>query len=230
MFSMSRYFKQSLKFSLAAAIALSLPLAQAQSYDGHQGWGAPPAADYGQGAYPWNPQAQQHSPADLLRGGVQQLTSYLDSKPNRRALAAYLDRVVAPWFDFDYMAEWAAGRRFQRMDEAQQDELAARIKGSFLDKMVQKLSRYSNQRVMFLPAESDGYDQISLSMAIENPDGYPSQLEFSMRQTGEGWKVVDVSANGMSALVYYRQMFNELMNQRPPQQRMAPQQQMRPPY
>ncbi len=48
-----------------------------------------------------------------------------------------------------------------------------------------------------------------------------------MRQTEQGWKVVDVSANGMSALVYYRQMFNELANQRP-QQRMAPQQQMRP--
>jgi len=225
---MSRYFKQSLKFSLAAAIALSLPLAHAQSYDAYQGWGAPPAADYGQGGYPWNPQQiQQKTPADMLREGVQQLTRFLDSKPNRGALTAYLDRVVAPWFDFDYMAQWAAGRRFQRMDEAQQDELAVRIKVSFLEKMVQKLAHYSNQRVLFLAPVSDGYDEVTLPVAIENPDGYPSQLEFVMRQTGQGWKVVDVSANGMSALVYYRQMFNELMNPRP-QQRMAPQQQMRP--
>jgi phospholipid transport system substrate-binding protein len=228
MFLMSRYFKQSLKFSLAAAIALSLPLAQAQPSDGYPGWGGPPPVDYGSGAYPWNPQqAQQKSPADVLREGVQQLTRFLDSKPNRGALTAYLDRVVAPWFDFDYMAQWAAGRRFQRMDEAQQDELAARIKVSFLEKMVQKLARYSNQRVMFLAAGSDGYDEVTVPVAIENPDGYPSHLEFVMRQTGQGWKVVDVSANGMSALVYYRQMFNELGNQRP-QQRMAPQQQMRP--
>jgi phospholipid transport system substrate-binding protein len=203
---------------------LSLPLAHAQPYDNYRGWGAPPAADYGQaGGYPWNPQqVQQKTPADHLREGVQQLTRFLDSKPNRAALTGYLDQVVSPWFDFDYMAQWAAGRRFQRMDEAQQDELAARIKVSFLEKMVQKLARYSNQRVMFLAPEADGYDEVTLPVAIENPDGYPSQLEFVMRQTGQGWKVVDVSANGMSALVYYRQMFNELMNQRSPQQRMRP--------
>ena len=224
---MSRYFKQSLKFSLAAAIALSLPLAHAQSYDGYPGWGGMPAAgENGSGGYSWSPRAEQNSPADMLRDGVQQLTRFLDSKPNRRALATYLDRGVASWFDFEYMAEWAAGRRFQRMDEAQQDELIARIKGSFLEKMVQKLARYSNQRVMFLPAQSDGYGQMTLPMAIDNPDGYPSRLEFVMRQTEQGWKVVDVSANGMSALVFYRQMFNELTNGRP--QRMAPQQQMRP--
>jgi len=218
---MSRYFKQSLKFSLAAAIVLSLPMEQAQSYDGYPGWdGMPSGGNYGSGASQWTPRAEQNSPADMLRDGVQQLTRFLDSKPNRGALTSYLDRMVAPWFDFDYMAQWAGGRRFQQMDERQQDELAVRIKTSFLEKMSQKLASYSRQRAMFLPAESDGYGQMTLPIVIENPDGYPSHLEFVMRQTGQGWKVVDVSANGMSALVFYRQMFNDMMSARP-QQRMA---------
>lgn len=211
---MSRYFKKSLKFSLAAAIVLSFPLAQAQSYDGYPGWGGPPD-DYGQGAYPWRPPVEQNSPADMLRDGVQQLTRFLDGKPNRRALTAYLDRVVSPWFDFDYMAHWAAGRRFQHLDGRQQDQLTTRIKTSFLEKMAQKLAGYSRQRAMFLPAEPDGYGQMTLPVVIENPDGYPSHLEFVMRQTDRGWKVVDVSANGMSALVYYRQMFSEMMSALP---------------
>lgn len=222
---MSRYLKQSLKFSLAAAFMLALPQAHAQSYDGYQGWdGMPPGGHYGSGAQQWSPRVEQNSPADLLRDGVQQLTRFLDGKPNRGALTAYLDRVVAPWFDFDYMAQWAGGRRFQHMDEQQQDELALRIKTSFLEKMAQKLAGYSRQRAMFLPAEPDGYGQMSMPVVIENPDGYPAHLEFVMRQTGQGWKVVDVSANGMSALVFYRQMFNDMMSARP--QRMA--QPMRP--
>jgi ABC-type transporter MlaC component len=40
-----------------------------------------------------------------------------------------------------------------------------------------------------------------------------------MRQTDKGWKVIDVSANGMSALLHYRQVVNEMMGQRPPQPR-----------
>jgi phospholipid transport system substrate-binding protein len=220
---MSQYFKRSLGFSLAAALALSSQLAQAQPYGGYPGWGGgAPTDDYGSRTAPWSPRAEQDSPASLLQEGVENLTQFLGGKPNRGALAAYLYQEVAPWFDFDYMAAWAAGRRFQQMDDAQQAELTARIRESFLEKMAQKLARYSQQRAMFLPAQPDGRGQITLPMAIENPGGgYPARLEFRLRQTDKGWRVIDVSANGMSALLHYRQMFNEMMRQPRPQM-MAP--------
>ncbi len=220
---MSRYFKRSLGFSLATAIALSSQLAQAQPYGGYPTWDAvPPAGDYGPGGYPWNPRAEeQNSPASVLQEGVENLTRFLGGKPNRGSLAAYLHQEVAPWFDFDYMAEWAAGRRFQHMDEAQQAELTTRIKQSFLEKMAQKLARYSQQRLIYLPAQYDAPGQVTLPVAIENPSGgYPARLEFRLRQTEKGWRVIDVSANGMSALLHYRQVINEMM--RPRQQMMPP--------
>lgn len=222
---MARKFKHSLKLSLVAATLLSASLAQSQSYDAYPEWGQ----GQGYGGYPWAAPAEQNAqaaPAALLRDGVQKLTRFLDSRPDRGALTAYLDRVVAPWFDFNYMAQWAAGRRFNRLNDAQQAELVTRIKTSFLEKMAQKLARYSQQRAMFMPLRQDDYDEVTLPVAIENPDGYPAQLEFVMRRTNRGWKVVDVSANGMSALVFYRQMVNEMlmnsemMNSR--QQMMAP--------
>jgi len=223
--------KHSLKFigfSLAAAIALSSQLAEAQQYGGYPAWngGQPPVNNYGgYGGYggpaPWNQnqRAEQETPATLLRDGVEKLTKILEGRPNRAALSAYIEAEVAPWFDFEYMAAWAAGRRFQYMDEAQQDDLTARIKQSFLEKMVQKLSRYGSQRAAFLPAQADGPGQVTLPVSIENPGNYPSHLEFHMRQTNNGWKVIDVSANGMSALLHYRQTINEMMAQYPPQRR-----------
>lgn len=215
---MSQNFKRSLGVSLAATIALASQLVQAQPYGGYPGWGGgAPADDYGSRAYPWGPRVEQDSPASLLQEGVENLTRFLASKPNRGNLAAYLHEEVAPWFDFDYMAEWAAGRRFQQMDEAQQADLAARIRESFLEKMAQKLARYSQQRAIYLPAQRDAPGQVTLPVAIENPaGGYPARLEFRLRQTEKGWRVIDVSANGMSALLHYRQMFNEMMRQRPP--------------
>lgn len=218
----SKYLKKSVGFSLAAAIVLSSQLAEAQQYGGYPAWngGPPPVNDYGYGANPRNQRAEQDSPAALLREGVEKLTQILEGRPNRAALTSYIDSEVAPWFDFNYMAAWAAGRRFQYMNETQQDELVSRIKQSFLDKMVQKLSRYGAQRALFLPALADGPGQMTLPVSIENPGGYPSHLEFHMRQTDKGWKVIDVSANGMSALLHYRQVVNEMMGQqRPPQPR-----------
>lgn len=222
---MSRYLKKSLGFSLLAALALSAQLASAQQYGPYPGgrpaWngGPPPANDYGYGAQPWNQRGEQNSPAAQLREAVEKLTQVLEGRPNREALTSYIDGEVAPWFDFEYMAAWAAGRRFQYMNETQQDELASRIKVSFLDKMIQKLARYSSQRAVFMPAQPDGPGQMTLPVSIENPGGYPSHLEFHLRQNGKGWKVVDVSANGMSALLHYRQVINEMMGQRPPQGR-----------
>lgn len=224
---MSIYSKKSIGFSLAAAIALSSQLAEAQQYGGYPAWngGPPPVNNYGggYGAPPaqWNQnqREEQETPATLLRDGVEKLTRVLEGRPNRAALTSYIDSEVAPWFDFEYMAAWAAGRRFQYMDEAQQDELTSRIKQSFLEKMVQKLSRYGSQRAAFLPAQFDGPNQVTLAVSIENPGSYPSHLEFHMRQTNKGWRVIDVSANGMSALLHYRQMFNEMMAQYPQQRR-----------
>ena len=221
----SKIFMKSIGFSLAAAITLSSQLAEAQQYGGYPAWSGnpPPASNYGGygGPAPWNPnqRAEQETPATLLRDGVERLTQILEGKPNRATLTTFIDSEVAPWFDFEYMAAWAAGRRFQFMDEAQQDQLTSRIRQSFLEKMVQKLARYGSQRAEFLPAQFDGPGQVTLPVSIENPGSYPSHLEFHMRQTNNGWKVIDVSANGMSALLHYRQMFNEMMAQYPPQRR-----------
>lgn len=218
---MSRTFKHVLSLSALAVAVLSASLAHAQPYSGYPGWEQMPQDDFGPGGYPWEQRAEQNSPADALRDGVQKLTRFLDGKPNRGALEAYLNRSVAPWFDFDYMAEWAVGRRIRFMDNAQRNQMTAQLRASFLDKMAQKLARYSRQRAVFMPVEQDDYDQVTLPVAIENPEGgYPARLEFHMRRTPQGWKVIDVSANGMSALVYYREMFADMQMQmqrsRPP--------------
>ena len=74
------------------------------------------------------------------------------------ALAGTRLTMPRSWFQ----AEWAAGRRFQHMDEAQQAELTTRIKQSFLEKMAQKLARYSQQRLIYLPAQYDAPGQVTL--------------------------------------------------------------------
>jgi phospholipid transport system substrate-binding protein len=218
---MHRSMKRFTGGMVVAAVALWVPFAEAQSYGGYRGWDAvPPGNDGGPSGYAWQPRAEQDSPVVLLRDAMTSLTRFLDGRPNRGALVAYLDRQVAPWFDFEYMAEWAGGRGFRRLDPAQQAELTGRLRESFLDKMAEKLARYSQQRTVFLSPQSDAQGEVTLPMVIENPSGgYPARMEFRLRQVRNGWRVIDVSANGMSALIHYRQLFSEILR---PRQQMAP--------
>jgi phospholipid transport system substrate-binding protein len=195
---------------MVAAVTFSSHWASAQGYGGYPAWDGYPDGTPGMALM------EQGSPAVMLRDGVERLTRFLQRRPSQRALAAYLEKEVAPWFDFDYMAEWAAGRHLRQLDEDQFDDLSMRLKQSFLEKMTQKLVGYSQQRASFLPPRALGNDQITLPVLIEHPgNGYPARLEFQMRKTDQGWKVVDVSANGMSALVFYRQMFDDMVRQAP---------------
>jgi hypothetical protein len=99
-----------LHFGLSLALVLgTFGVAQAQ-----------PPYPYPPNAYP--PGAHRPAPrvfpgeeaAEVLRQGMDKLLDFLGrkEKPNRLQVAAFLDREIAPYFDFGYMARWVAGARY----------------------------------------------------------------------------------------------------------------------
>jgi phospholipid transport system substrate-binding protein len=93
--------------------------------------------------------------------------------------------------------------------------MAQDIKEDFLTTLTQRLAGYGEQQVRFLPTRGASAEMQTVSVAIQNPGTYPSKIDFRFYRTDEGWKVFDVAANGSSALVYYRQMFNRAWRQSP---------------
>lgn len=172
--------------------------------------------------------AQQTSnPAVALRAGIDRLMAFLnqDPRPDQAQLAEFLDSEIAPFFDFDHMAKTAGGRLFEGMDADRQAEMTAGIKDSFLAKMTEKLSGYSDQQIRFLPPRAgDGGRTAQVSVAILNPGTYPSRLDFRMYRNSDTWRVYDVAANGQSAIVHYRR---QLMRQVQQQQMLQARPQMR---
>ena len=165
--------------------------------------------------------ARMDNPAFALRAGVDRLLAFLGNqqRPSEQALAGFLEREIAPFFDFEYMAESAGGRLFEQQDEQDRQAMIDAVKTSFLSKMAQKLGGYQDQQVRFLPprAGNDGRTA-QVSVAVLNPGRYPTRLDFRMYHNGEDWKVYDVAANGQSAIVHYRNQLMRQLNQRRMQQ------------
>jgi phospholipid transport system substrate-binding protein len=161
--------------------------------------------------------AQQPSPAVLLKDGMEKMLTFLrrSPRPGANEIVGFLDSEVAPFFDFGYMARAAAGPVYREMDAAQRSRLEARLKEEFLGTLAMRLSEFNQQQVRYLPPRRVRGDRVTLSVAVDNAGPYPAKIDFRMQRTADGWKVVDVAANGSSARAYYRNYFRRAVARGP---------------
>ena len=167
-------------------------------------------------------QAQLPGPAVILRQGLKRLMAFAgsDRKPDRVQAEIFLEREIAPYFDFTYMASWAAGDRvWQRMGEQQQDDLVDYIKQDFLTTLATRLTGFGDQQVQVSRPRSVAENEVRVGVSIINPQAYPARLNFRFYLSEDGWKVFDVSANGSSAVMHYRNQFRRMMRERVMQRR-----------
>ncbi len=184
---------------------------------------------YGPGPAPYMRAAPEQpragNPAVAVRAGMDKLMGFLGGgeRPGAGALTEFLNTEIAPFFDFEHMARSAGGRLFESMSADEQNALVAEVKRSFLHKMAQKLAAYDRQqvRIMTPRAGNDGRTA-RVSVAILNPGGYPTRLDFRMYRARHQWRVFDVAANGQSAIVHYRtQMMRQVQERQRRQMRQS---------
>lgn len=158
-----------------------------------------------------------------LRDGLDKLLGFISSSetPTLEEITTFLDGEIAPFFDFDYMAQVAAGRLYQAMSDEQRERMATNIRRQFLGTLAARLSGYQDQGVRFLNARvnNDGRTGAA-SIALMNPRGYPARINFRFYKNSDEWRVFDVVANGQSAVAHYRRQFRRMM--REPAMRPSP--------
>jgi phospholipid transport system substrate-binding protein len=203
---------KSIHWLSVTALLVVCGLAQAQSP--HYGLGPVP---YGPPVYRTTPRTSATAEAAaVLREGMEKLLEFLQKDENKLQVAAFLDREIAPYFDFDAMARWVAGPGYARMGRDARKALAARLEARFLGTLAKRLAGYDGQQVRYFRPRTARRGAVSVSVGILRPGSYPAKLDFRMRRAGDGWKVYDVVANGRSAAAYYRMQLNRTASPRTP--------------
>lgn len=158
--------------------------------------------------------AMRQNPAVLLRNGVNRLIAHIKQQGtgNPAQTMAFVERVIAPYFDFGYMTRWAAGPAYRELDHRQRAELEHHLKKSFLTILVQGISRYANQQVRLSAPEEQEDNRVTVRAWITQENTYPIKVEFRFHRSNPGWKIFDVSAAGYSALVFYRDHFKRILS------------------
>jgi len=154
--------------------------------------------------------------AATVSAGLDKLFEFMaDEAPNKLQTAAFLDREIAPYFDFAYMAQFVAGPDWQRMSSEQRDALAAQLESRILSGLATRLLKFSDEKVRYLRPRPGRRGSVDVRVGLLSPGTYPSQLVFRLYQSAEGWKVYDVIAEGRSLLAYYRNAFAQLTGSQP---------------
>lgn len=153
-------------------------------------------------------------PAAALQQGLAEMLGFLKDNQDVEAsvVAGFLGKDIAPYFDFVYMAKSAAGPLYRQMTVEQRLRMAATIEQQFLSTMAERLAGYTNQQVKLIKERVNRDRRTGrVTIAVLNPRGYPSRLDFRLYKTEGKWKVFDVMANGQSAVLFYRRQFRQTM-------------------
>ena len=128
---------------------------------------------------------------------------------NSRKLLEMVDTVVLPHFNFTRMTMLAVGRPWQNATPAQREQLVQQFRTLLVRTYSTALEQYSNQTIDVKPANLKPADaESTVRMLIHQPGGQPIPMDYRMEKTPNGWKVFDVSVEGVSIVTTYRSTFN----------------------
>ena len=169
-----------------------------------------------------------NTPADptyVIKTALSKITAFSSNsdKVNPIELKAFIEGEIIPHFDFDNMSHWITGRYAKNMTEEDKVDFQRNLRETFLSSLSKHLGSFDaqNSRFRFYPARYRGHGEAFVSTSVFRPDSPQVRLDFRMRRGANDWKIIDVKANGSSAVLYFRRHFMSQLRQYQRQQRRA---------
>lgn len=156
--------------------------------------------------------AQDLAPDALVRKTTDEIVASIkndkDLVANSRKLLDLVDAKVLPHFNFTRMTMLAVGRPWRDASPAQRDQLVRQFRTLLVRTYSTALEQYSNQTIDVKPANAKPADtEATVRTQIKQPGGQAIAMDYRMEKTPQGWKVFDVSVEGVSIVTTYRSSF-----------------------
>jgi phospholipid transport system substrate-binding protein len=159
-------------------------------------------------------------PPDVLaRTTTQEVLSILKQDKeiqngNQSKVYQLVEAKILPNFDFNRMTQLAVGRYWPRATPKQKEELVTQFRNLLVRTYSGSLTAFTNQTVDFKPlVMKPGDTDVTVRSEIRQPGAQPIPIDYSMYKTSFGWKVYDVSIDGVSLVTNYRSTFATTIRQ-----------------
>lgn len=164
--------------------------------------------------------AEVHTAPDVLaRSTTQEVLSILKADKdiqggNIQKVYELVEAKILPNFDFNRMTQLAVGKHWSSATAQQKQALVTEFRNLLVRTYASSLTAFSNQTVDFKPLNmKPGDEEVVVKSEVKQPGGQAIPIDYSMYQTAFGWKVYDVSIDGVSLVTNYRSSFSTKIRQ-----------------
>jgi len=162
---------------------------------------------------------QDLGPEELVRKVTQDV---LDAIRSDRQLAAgdkqkalkLAEEKVLPHIDFEEATRLAVGRAWARAAPEQRKKLVEEFRRMLVRTYSSAISAYEGQTMQVLPVRmKPGDTEVTVHNRYIRAGGKPLPVDYAMHKTAEGWKIYDITVEGVSLVLTYRSEFDALVKQ-----------------
>ncbi|MGA6972859.1 MAG: ABC transporter substrate-binding protein [Candidatus Binatus sp.] len=152
-------------------------------------------------------------PSSVVRTTVNQALNVLrDTSTPLAQRQDQLRQIVSSTFDFTEMAKSALGYHWKQITPDQQKEFTTAFVAFIEDSYLSKINDYRGQQVTFGVVSNDGPQYAQVNTDIVQPTGDAIHVNYRLLQSGNTWKIYDVTVDAISIIANYRNQFNRVMN------------------
>lgn len=143
------------------------------------------------------------------RFASQVLATIGNTSLDRTSQIARLDGLVVQGFDLDRIARVALGRYWKAAAPEERAEFMALFKAYVLASYSRRFSEFAGRRVRVTGQKPAGED-VSIESYVEGGSS-PVRLDWRASRADDGWRILDVSVEGVSLLLTYRNEFASII-------------------
>ena len=164
--------------------------------------------------------AAQLGPQELVTKVAQDTLKELDAKRaeyrnNPSKVRELVDKTMLPHFDTEYAARLVLAKHWRTATPQQQKKFIEAFYQTLLQNYGEALLEFTPDRLKILPFQGDANAKsVTVRSEIRRDNGQRVPVNYSLRQTPQGWKAYDVQIEGISYIKSFRTDFGAEIEQK----------------
>jgi len=160
------------------------------------------------------PAHAQQGAEEMVRRMAAEVTAEVRKNPaladSQTQLAALVERRLMPHFDFERITQLAMGRNWAKATPAEQRQVVAEFSKLLVRTYSNALASLKDLDVQVRDSRKNGNDVTVRTQMVGRAK--PVAIDYSLTSGGSGWRVYDVTVEGLSLVTTYRDDFNGLVS------------------
>lgn len=163
--------------------------------------------------------AQEQSPEAFVKKLTDEVMAAIKSDKqlaagDRQRAMKLAEEKILPHIDFDEATRLAVGRAWSQATPEQKKKLVSEFRSMLVRTYSNAIEAYQGQEMRVLPSRNKpGDPEATVRNQYIRPGGKPVQLDYQMRKTDKGWKIYDITVEGISLVLTYRSEFDAVVKQ-----------------